>query len=107
MRQLNLSSSFDCGMLALAIAYASSICNGVDPTTINYKQHNLHPHFLKCLMKDEYHSFPTEPVHRNPGDPWNSFRVYCTCQLPYSGDDMIQSKKSQVFSIMHVGIELE
>ena len=61
------SNSYDCGLFALA--YASSICDGVDPTTINYKQCNLHPHFLNCLMKDEYHSFPIEPVHRNAGHP--------------------------------------
>lgn len=39
------SNSYDCGLFALA--YASSICDGVDPTTINYKQYNFRPHFLK------------------------------------------------------------
>ena len=100
------SNSYDCGLFALA--YASSICDGVDPTTINYKQYNLHPHFLKCLMKGEYHNFPIEPVHRNPGHPLrNSFRVYCTCRLPDSGDDMIRCERcSQWYHYTCVGIEL-
>ena len=90
------SNSYDCGLFALA--YASSICDGVDPTTINYKQYNLRPHFLKCLMKGEYHSFPIEPVHRNPGHPLR------TCRLP---DDMIRCERcSQWYHYTCVGIEL-
>ena len=46
IENVDLSNSYDCGLLALV--YVSSICDVVDPTTINYKQHNLRPHFLKC-----------------------------------------------------------
>ena len=100
------SNSYDCGLFALA--YVSSICDGVDPITINYKQYNLRPYFLKCLMKGEYHSFPIEPVHRNLGHPLrNSFRVYCTCRLPDNGDDMIRCERcSQWYHYTCVGIEL-
>ena len=77
---------YDCGLFALA--YASSVCNNLDPATINYDQHCLRPHFLKCLKNGEFKSFPCEPKPLNPRPPLrNSFCVYCFCRLPDRGDD--------------------
>jgi len=96
------SNNYDCGLFALA--YASSICDGVDPTTVTYKKYALRSHFLKCLKKGKFYCFPTKPVQRSPGHSLKSIiRVYCMCRLPDSGDHMI--KCTEWYHYTCVGIE--
>ena len=79
---------YDSGLFALA--YASSVCNNLDPATINYDQHCLRLHFLNCLKNGEFKSFPCEPKPRNPQPPLrNSFRVNCIVFAVYQTGEMI------------------
>jgi len=79
-QQLN---GYDCGLFALA--YTSSICNGVDLMMINYSRHESRSHF-KCLTKGEHQDFPVESSTRKPGCPLSSsFREYYICRLPDGG----------------------
>ena len=41
----------DCGLFA--IANATSICYGDDPTALVYEQHGMRQHLLNCLEKEE------------------------------------------------------
>ena len=46
----------DCGLFA--IANATSICYGDDPTALVYEQHEMRQHLLNCLEKEEMTPFP-------------------------------------------------
>jgi len=35
----------------VAVAVASSLCSGIDPGKVVYKQHEFCSHFLECLKK--------------------------------------------------------
>ena len=100
------SNGYDCGLFALA--YASSVCSGIDPTLIKYRSYELRSHFLKCPTKGEHQDFPVEPVTRKPGHPMNSsFRIYCFCRLPDSGDDMVKCERChEWYHYTCVGFEL-
>ena len=50
----------DCGLFALA--FASSLCSGLDPFACNYNQAQMHSHLLKCFEKLEITPFPS-PDH--------------------------------------------
>ena len=49
----------DCGLFALA--FASSVCQNVDPVTTSYDQKCFHFHFLKCLDNNQFEPFPCSP----------------------------------------------
>ena len=44
-----------CGLFALALAY--SLCSGVDPAVILYKQTEFWSHFLQCLKREQSTNF--------------------------------------------------
>lgn len=82
-------NSFDCGLFALA--YASSICQNIDPATVLYEKLSLRSHFLSCLVNKEFIPFPYKLKEHCPKPPIRrSFKVYCFCRLPDTGDEMIQ-----------------
>ena len=57
-------------LIPVIVAYSPlhmlQVCGNLDPATINYDQRCLRPHFLKCLKKSEFESFPAEPQNRTP-----------------------------------------
>jgi len=53
--QIQLGPS-DCGLFALA--FASSLCEGVDPGTLKYPQHELRRHIFQCLQNRRILPFP-------------------------------------------------
>ena len=46
----------DCGLFALA--FATSLCTGEDPTKITYIQHQLRNHLIACLEMQKMTPFP-------------------------------------------------
>ena len=53
--QKQLGSS-DCGLFALA--FATDLCHGLDPTKQSYNQEMMHRHFVGCLEKGKMTPFP-------------------------------------------------
>ena len=39
----------DCGLELFAIAFAFSLCCGIDLTTVRFEQEKMRPHLIKCL----------------------------------------------------------
>ena len=79
----------DCGLFALA--FASSVCQNVDPVTTSYDQKCFHFHFLKCLDNNLFEPFPCSPKKQPLCDTLiKLFKVFCVCCLPGTGDRMIK-----------------
>lgn len=48
----------DCGLFA--VAFATSLCDGVDPATVTYDQSKMRDHFQNCLMSEDMTTFSQE-----------------------------------------------
>ena len=51
------SGGTDCGLFALA--FATSLCGGQDPTAISYNQGQMRGHLLSVLLSKKIQPFPT------------------------------------------------
>ncbi|ESO02923.1 hypothetical protein HELRODRAFT_174390 [Helobdella robusta] len=70
--------SNDCG--ALAIAFASSLACGLNPTCCSYKQENLRAELAKVFTSKLFH--PLEKITNRKSKPKNiEINLYCTCRL--------------------------
>ena len=74
-----------CGLFALA--YAFDICDGIDPSMVDYSQVNLWSHFLSCLKKKSISSFGCGDVLYKPKSFTCRLRIFCLCRL---GEDMVK-----------------
>ena len=48
----------DCGLYA--IAFATALCKGIDPTTVSFDQSMMRTHLWECLEKGHIEEFPSE-----------------------------------------------
>ena len=80
----------DCG--AFAIAFATALCSGKDPTDINFIQHKLRSHLKNCLMQNSIIEFPQMLRKRVKGkkkEATEDYEIHCVCRQP-DGGSMIQ-----------------
>ena len=76
----------DCVLFALA--FATSLCQGEDPTKITYVQHALRSHLTSCLEARRMNPFPklVRSCRKiNPIQEEEIVPVHCLCRLPESG----------------------
>ena len=82
------SDAASCGLFALAYAY--SLCEGLDPSQLVYESQKFRSHFSYCIKKKEMTKFDCKAATYKPEKPLSTkFRVYCFCRLPNSGDKMV------------------
>ena len=82
----------DCGLYALAFSF--SLCSGTDPANLSYHLDEFRAHYLTCLKKKKITDFPHDKIMKNPGKSLlRRVKVYCTCRLPDTGDNMAQCSK--------------
>lgn len=79
----------DCGVFALA--FATSLCNGKDPSKELYDQQAMRDHLIISLSEGKLGQFPTIGK-RKPCQKSGIQRIpiYCICRLPDDGSEMIQ-----------------
>ena len=84
------SGGSDCGLFALA--FATSIYNGVDPANVIYQQDEMREHLIKCLEEEDVTLFPQRGSRRANSKRICSIKllVFCICRLPDDGNTMIQ-----------------
>ena len=71
----------DCGLFA--IAAATSICNGRDPSSLHYDQHAMRRHLYNCLVKGHIDPFPSRQVDRSEeGNILIPVSLICICKMP-------------------------
>ena len=75
----------DCGLFA--IAYATSICFGIDPSLCSYDQSKIRHHLTTCFQNGTITLFPpsTKPMRTKLSKVTGttSIRIYCICRLPW------------------------
>ena len=77
------TNSTDCGVFA--IAFATSLLNGMDPTRMSYDPSSLRKHLLKCLQSGHIDPFPlTDQTVRRCKSSIQSIEVFCSCRMPTS-----------------------
>ena len=72
----------DCGVYA--IAFATALCNNLDPTSLKFNRRAIRDHHWQALQCGHLSTFPFEK--RRPQDQNKLVRisVYCECRMPYN-----------------------
>ena len=98
----------DCGFFALA--YATAVCHGLDPTALCFDQRKLRQHVVDCIENKFVTPFPVTREHsqRKPVLFSLAFKIYCVCRLPDDGSKMVAcSKCSKWFHLQCTTITTE
>ena len=86
----------DCGLFALA--FATSLCFGEDPSNIAYTQHKMRNHLQQCFVNRCIMLFPRRLRKRQYQGlsiiKTQEINIYCYCRQPKSGR-MIQCNKCE------------
>ena len=79
----------NCGLYA--IAFATSICYGVERSRTSYSEHSLRSHFHQCLESGTMTPFPESKLSvRRTVKTKVQISIHCTCFRILSGSKMIQ-----------------
>ena len=72
----------DCGVYA--IAFATALCNNLDPTSLKFNRRAIRDHLWQALQCGHLSMFPFE--ERRPQDQNKPVKisVYCECRMPYN-----------------------
>ncbi len=87
--------SSDCGLFALA--FATSLCAGENPSEINYIQNLFCGHLVQCLQDKIMKPFPRRARKRIDKGVYNTFKyaIYCSCRQPKDTGRMIECEVCQ------------
>ena len=85
------SGGSDCGVFS--VAFATSICNGIDPVTVTFSQSRMRAHLLHCIEEQSMSMFPHKHRAWKPTSKKSrseALPIFCTCRLPDNGTTMVQ-----------------
>ena len=76
------ATSGDCGVLAIAYAYA--ICGGLDPCLVNYDQISIRRRLMQCLEVCCFSAFPASGSRtcKSLVKKTQVYPLHCTCRMP-------------------------
>ena len=84
----------DCGLFALA--NATALCAGIEPTSVTFEQAKMRKHFLACLEENSMMPFPIRGKRRRVSPARiDTVNIYCVCRLTDDGSQMIQCNRCQ------------
>jgi polycystin 1L2 len=79
----------NCGLFS--IAFATSLCHGIDPTTTTFCEHSLRKHLHKCLQLGAITPFPKSSLSvARAAETKVKISIHCTCYMHLPGSKMIQ-----------------
>ena len=79
----------DCGLFALA--FATDIAKGVDPSERYYDEKALRNHLLQCFRNNEINQFPQEDMSvrdKHPKIVYKVYEVFCICRDVFFEEDV-------------------
>lgn len=88
MKVQKQNNSVDCGLYALA--FATSLVNGINPEDETFSIEELRPHLLKCLQEGKMKQFPreSETTHKRVRATTTvKLNLYCHCRMPWRPSD--------------------
>ena len=76
----------DCGLFFIAFAF--SLCCGLDPHNIHFNQSSMRAHFDLCVDNEKIDTFPTSShwrrqITKNRIKSVKLMHVFCSCRLPW------------------------
>ena len=81
------SGDSDCGLFA--IAYATHLSNGLDPSLCVFNQAQMRQHIINCFESENLQPFPIIKKRRSSVlTKMIYIKVYCYCRSIYSGEKM-------------------
>ena len=84
----------DCGLFA--IAFATALCFGEDPTTLGFTQTTMRHHLFSCIQAGKMTQFTTRSTLRRPKPALKEkLAIYCICRLGDDGTEMVECSKCQ------------
>ena len=88
----------DCGLFSIAFAY--SLCCGLDPHAMHFKQLQMRPHYECCIDAEKITMFPTSLRNRRQAAKARCLYskkvcVFCKCRLPWDRDDIVKGPMIQ------------
>ena len=87
----------DCGLFA--IAFATALCNGIDPHSLSLDQNSMREHLISCFEEGEMLPFPLSPQLRRFGRrrvrKVEKVPIYCYCRLPWDRRDTSHGSLAQ------------
>ena len=99
MKMQEQRGASDCGLFAIAVA--TSLCHGEDPTIIRWDQTRLRPHFMECLEAEWMRPFPRdrdEPEDKGQTKVVIKQPIHCICrQRRKNRERMMQCKNCMKF----------
>lgn len=83
----------DCGLFALA--FATDLCQGFDPTTQSYDQSLMRQHYVNCLESATMSPFPktTRRVPYHMVQKKTSVPIFCQCRFPNDKREYVECFK--------------
>lgn len=81
-------NTWDCGVLAIAIAY--DLCCGNNPAVVRYDSKHIRPHLVECLKQCMFTRFPLQGKRQSQGViSSKEVELFCTCRMPEEKDNTI------------------
>ena len=76
------TNSNDCGLFALA--FATDLCQGLDPTVQSYDQDNMRKYYINCVDSHNMVPFPRTSrwVPYHVINIKKAVTLYCVCRMP-------------------------
>ena len=91
----------DCGLYA--IAYATSLCNGDDATSVHYNSQKMREHLVQCLQTRQMLNFPSNMVKRAQTFVNEELiNLYCHCRQPHAV--LIYDRVLRMFGVVPQGM---
>ena len=82
----------NCGLFA--IAFATCLANGIDPTTVRFDERKLRKHLVSCMEEKKMTMFPILNYEPKVCQGTNiKLLLHCICRLPYNGKDGMNMAK--------------
>ena len=72
----------DCGVYA--IAFATALCNNLDPTSLKFNRRAIRDHLWQALQCGHLSMFPFEKRRPQDQNKLVKISVYCECRMPYN-----------------------
>ena len=86
------TNSSDCGVFA--IATATSLCHGEDPTTVVWDTSKMRNHLMKCLLSNKMELFPkrgrAKQVSSNIVRSESKYELHCCCRRRHKRNQVMK-----------------
>ncbi|XP_062510201.1 uncharacterized protein LOC134186289 [Corticium candelabrum] len=86
--QQQLRGEGNCG--PFAVAFATALCHGIDPSTVSFSERSLRKHLHFCFQSGTLTCFPQVSRTTRSTEVKTAINIHCLCYLHLPGKQMVQ-----------------